>query len=166
MVSIYITCVWCLYISPVYGVYIYHLCMVSIYLNCVWCLYISPVYGVYTYHLCMVSIYITCVWCLYISPVYGVYISQLIHCAKTISAYDLFINWARQMTEKLMLHEFLVSPFKSTLCLKFCGRYYDRTCQYSIPWDLMLSDVFHTNNQVVLGAIIFATDCSVCLIWK
>ena len=37
------------------------------------------------------------------SPAYGVYVSQLIRYARACSAYDQFLNRARQLTKKLLL---------------------------------------------------------------
>jgi hypothetical protein len=80
-----------------------------------------------------------------ISPAYGVYVSQLIRCAIACSTYDqCILIRGSLLTKKLMSQGFL--QFRSqTAFRKLYGRYNDLVCQYNIPLDQILSDVFHTN---------------------
>jgi hypothetical protein len=56
-----------------------------------------------------------------LSPAYGVYVSQLIRYARACSTYDHFVNRGRLLTDKLMLHGFLLSRLMSVF-RKFYGR--------------------------------------------
>jgi hypothetical protein len=75
-----------------------------------------------------------------LSPEYGVYISQLIWYARTCSTYDQFLNWARILTDKLMLQVFLQSCLTSAF-RKFYDRYNDFIYNY-FRWAICCLKIF------------------------
>jgi hypothetical protein len=98
-----------------------------------------------------------------LSPVYGVYISQLIRFARVCSTYDQFLSRGRQLKDTLMLQGFLQSRLMSAFC-KFYSHYNDliQICKLSLSH--MLSDIFYTNSQTVLGTLTL-TDSGYLLIY-
>ena len=84
VVCIVFACLWCVFVLPVYVVYLYGLSMVCkfdmlvvcIWLAFLWHVFLWPVCGVNLIDLFMVCIGIACLWFLFVWPVYGLYLSD------------------------------------------------------------------------------------------